>query len=121
MLSLFRRSPSAKSLLAQLVLPDDSHGPLLIEIQSCLSRPAFAESKHVHLILTLLISSLNYFTRLTVAIVGDILHSRVARSLIHGLTTLGAPEVRVIGPQTLLPSGVEALGVASCSTTCAPG
>jgi aspartate carbamoyltransferase catalytic subunit len=51
------------------------------------------------------------FTRLTVAIVGDILHSRVARSLIHGLTTLGAPEVRVIGPQTLLPTGVEALGV----------
>jgi aspartate carbamoyltransferase catalytic subunit len=46
-----------------------------------------------------------------VAIVGDILHSRVARSLIHGLTTLGAAEVRVIGPQTLLPSGVEALGV----------
>jgi aspartate carbamoyltransferase catalytic subunit len=51
------------------------------------------------------------FTRLTVAIVGDVLHSRVARSLIHGLTTLGAPEVRVIGPQTLIPSGVEALGV----------
>ncbi|HKQ27474.1 MAG TPA: aspartate carbamoyltransferase catalytic subunit [Burkholderiales bacterium] len=51
------------------------------------------------------------FTRLTVAIVGDILHSRVARSLIHGLTTLGVPEVRVIGPQTLLPTGVEALGV----------
>ena len=51
------------------------------------------------------------FTRLTVAIVGDILHSRVARSLIHGLTTLGVPEVRVIGPQTLLPAGVEALGV----------
>jgi len=51
------------------------------------------------------------FTRLRVAIVGDILHSRVARSLIHGLTTLGTPEVRVIGPQTLLPTGVEALGV----------
>jgi aspartate carbamoyltransferase catalytic subunit len=51
------------------------------------------------------------FTRLTVAIVGDVLHSRVARSLIHGLTTLGAPEVRVIAPQTLLPAGVEALGV----------
>ncbi len=51
------------------------------------------------------------FTRLTVAIVGDVLHSRVARSLIHGLTTLGTPEVRVIGPQTLLPTGVEALGV----------
>src|SRR2546430_3159653 len=51
------------------------------------------------------------FSRLTVAIIGDVLHSRVARSLIHGLTTLGAPEVRVIGPQTLLPAGVEALGV----------
>ncbi|HJV12222.1 MAG TPA: aspartate carbamoyltransferase catalytic subunit, partial [Burkholderiales bacterium] len=51
------------------------------------------------------------FAALTVAIVGDILHSRVARSLIHGLTTLGVPEVRVIGPQTLLPTGVEALGV----------
>jgi len=51
------------------------------------------------------------FSRLTVAIVGDILHSRVARSLIHGLTTLGTPEVRVIGPQTLLPAGVESLGV----------
>jgi len=51
------------------------------------------------------------FSGLTVAIVGDVLHSRVARSLIHGLTTLGAPEVRVIGPQTLLPAGVEALGV----------
>jgi len=51
------------------------------------------------------------FTQLTVAIVGDVLHSRVARSLIHGLTTLGTPEVRVIGPQTLIPAGVEALGV----------
>ena len=51
------------------------------------------------------------FIGLTVAIVGDVLHSRVARSLIHGLTTLGAPEVRVIGPQTLMPTGVEALGV----------
>jgi aspartate carbamoyltransferase catalytic subunit len=51
------------------------------------------------------------FARLTVAVVGDILHSRVARSLIHGLTTLGTPEVRVIGPQTLLPAGVESLGV----------
>ncbi|HVB47156.1 MAG TPA: aspartate carbamoyltransferase catalytic subunit [Burkholderiales bacterium] len=51
------------------------------------------------------------FSQLTVAVVGDILHSRVARSLIHGLTTLGVPEVRVIGPQTLLPAGVESLGV----------
>ena len=44
------------------------------------------------------------FRKLTVAIVGDVLHSRVARSLIHGLTTLGTPEVRVIGPRTLLPT-----------------
>ncbi|MFO1413259.1 MAG: aspartate carbamoyltransferase catalytic subunit [Burkholderiales bacterium] len=51
------------------------------------------------------------FHNLRVAIVGDILHSRVARSLIHGLTTLGTPEVRVIGPRTLLPTEVEAMGV----------
>lgn len=51
------------------------------------------------------------FTQLTVAIVGDILHSRVARSDIHALTTLGVPEVRAIGPRTLLPSGLEQLGV----------
>ena len=54
------------------------------------------------------------FTGLTVAIVGDILHSRVARSLIHGLTTMGTPEVRVVGPQTLLPTAVESLGVRVC-------
>jgi aspartate carbamoyltransferase catalytic subunit len=48
---------------------------------------------------------------LTVAIVGDILHSRVARSEIHALNTLGAREVRVIGPRTLLPAAVESLGV----------
>ncbi|GAA4342197.1 aspartate carbamoyltransferase catalytic subunit [Pigmentiphaga soli] len=51
------------------------------------------------------------FTGLTVAIVGDILHSRVARSDIHALTTLGVPEVRAIGPLTLLPSGLEQMGV----------
>jgi aspartate carbamoyltransferase catalytic subunit len=51
------------------------------------------------------------FSRLSVAVVGDILHSRVARSLIHALTTLGTPDVRAIGPQTLLPTGVEQLGV----------
>jgi len=51
------------------------------------------------------------FTKLTVAIVGDILHSRVARSQIHALTTLGVPEVRVIAPKTLLPTSVERLGV----------
>jgi len=51
------------------------------------------------------------FRNLTVAIVGDVLHSRVARSLIHGLTTMGAAEVRAIGPQTLLPTAVEKMGV----------
>src|SRR5215218_6250668 len=51
------------------------------------------------------------FRALTVAIVGDVLHSRVARSLIHGLTTLGTAEVRAIGPRTLLPAAVEAMGV----------
>jgi len=51
------------------------------------------------------------FTNLSVAIVGDVLHSRVARSFIHALTTLGTPDVRVIGPRTLLPAGVEQLGV----------
>ena len=51
------------------------------------------------------------FTQLRVAIVGDILHSRVARSQINALTTLGVPELRVIGPKTLLPSNVENLGV----------
>lgn len=48
---------------------------------------------------------------LRVAIIGDILHSRVARSEIHALTTLGVPEIRVIAPKTLLPAHVEKLGV----------
>lgn len=51
------------------------------------------------------------FSTLKVAIVGDILHSRVARSQIQALNTLGAAEVRVIAPKTLLPADVESLGV----------
>jgi len=51
------------------------------------------------------------FTSLVVAVVGDILHSRVARSQLHALTTLGVPEVRVIAPKTLLPAEVERMGV----------
>jgi len=51
------------------------------------------------------------FAPLTVAIVGDILHSRVARSQIHALTTLGVSELRVVAPRTLIPADVEALGV----------
>ncbi|WP_210398114.1 aspartate carbamoyltransferase catalytic subunit [Motiliproteus sediminis] len=54
------------------------------------------------------------FSQLKVAIVGDILHSRVARSQIHVLNTLGAGEVRVVGPKTLLPKYIETLGVTVC-------
>jgi aspartate carbamoyltransferase catalytic subunit len=46
---------------------------------------------------------------LTIAIVGDISHSRVARSNIYGLTTMGA-KVRVCGPPTMVPPGIERLG-----------
>lgn len=51
------------------------------------------------------------FTRLRVAIVGDILHSRVARSQIHALNMLNTGEIRVIAPRTLLPVAIENLGV----------
>jgi len=51
------------------------------------------------------------FTKLRVAIVGDIMHSRVARSQIHALNTLGVPEIRVIAPNTLIPPGTESLGI----------
>jgi aspartate carbamoyltransferase catalytic subunit len=51
------------------------------------------------------------FTGLRIALVGDILHSRVARSNIHALTTLGVPDVRAVGPATLLPGGLESMGV----------
>jgi len=44
------------------------------------------------------------FSNLRVAIIGDILHSRVARSQIQALNTLGAAEIRVIAPKTLLPA-----------------
>ena len=47
---------------------------------------------------------------LTVAICGDVLHSRVARSNIHCLNKLGA-RVRVVAPSTLLPTGIENFGV----------
>ncbi len=52
---------------------------------------------------------------LKVAIVGDIAHSRVARSDIWGLTKMGA-EVRLAGPATLLPAAAEALPVRVCPT-----
>mgnify|MGYP006138312427 FL=1 len=51
------------------------------------------------------------FENLRVAIVGDVLNSRVARSEIHALSTLGVLEIRIIAPQTLIPKDVEKLGV----------
>lgn len=51
------------------------------------------------------------FDQLKVAIIGDIKHSRVARSDIVALKTLGCPDVRVIAPRTLLPAGIEQFGV----------
>ena len=54
------------------------------------------------------------FTKLTVAIVGDIVHSRVARSDIHALTTLGVPEIRAVGPKTLVPGDLKDMGVRVC-------
>ncbi len=49
---------------------------------------------------------------LTVAIVGDIRHSRVARSAYHALTTLGVAELRVVAPPALLPGDDEFRGCA---------
>ncbi|WP_431260647.1 aspartate carbamoyltransferase catalytic subunit [Roseateles chitinivorans] len=54
------------------------------------------------------------FSNLTVAIVGDIVHSRVARSDIHALTTLGVPEIRAVGPKTLVPGDLKDMGVRVC-------
>ena len=51
---------------------------------------------------------------LVVAIVGDIVHSRVARSDIHALTTLGVPEIRAVGPKTLVPGDLKEMGVRVC-------
>jgi len=50
------------------------------------------------------------FGRLRVAIVGDILHSRVARSQIHALNLLNTGEVRIVAPRTLMPAHAESLG-----------
>ncbi|MBZ9681187.1 MULTISPECIES: aspartate carbamoyltransferase catalytic subunit [unclassified Mesorhizobium] len=52
-------------------------------------------------------------SKLIVAICGDILHSRVARSNIMLLNALGA-QIRVVAPSTLLPSGIDRMGVIVC-------
>ncbi len=54
------------------------------------------------------------FTNLSVAIVGDIVHSRVARSDINALATLGVPDIRAVGPKTLVPGDLNEMGVRVC-------
>ncbi|WP_457444802.1 aspartate carbamoyltransferase catalytic subunit [Roseateles sp. P5_E4] len=54
------------------------------------------------------------FRNLTVSIVGDIVHSRVARSDIHALNILGVPEIRAVGPKTLVPGDLRDMGVRVC-------
>lgn len=51
------------------------------------------------------------FSSLRIAIVGDVLHSRVARSNIDALSTLGVKEIRLLAPRTLLPADASSLGV----------
>ena len=51
------------------------------------------------------------FDQLAVAIVGDVLHSRVARSEISALKKLNVPDIRIISPKTMIPTGLEDLGV----------
>ena len=51
------------------------------------------------------------FENLKVAIIGDVIHSRVAKSNIYGLATLGCKDIRVIGPESLLPSNLDMQGV----------
>lgn len=51
------------------------------------------------------------FEELSVVIIGDIKHSRVARSDISALQTLGVKDIRVVAPRTLLPKGIERYGV----------
>jgi aspartate carbamoyltransferase catalytic subunit len=54
------------------------------------------------------------FTNLSVAVVGDIVHSRVARSDIHALSILGVPDIRAVGPKTLVPGDLREMGVRVC-------
>ena len=52
------------------------------------------------------------FDNLSVAIVGDIKHSRVARSEIHALSTLGVPDIRLVGPSEFMPTDMDQLDLA---------
>jgi len=64
--------------------------------------------------------SLGRLEGLHVAIVGDVLHSRVARSLIEGLALVGA-RTTLVGPPTLIPRGIEAMGCEVSSEIAAIG
>jgi aspartate carbamoyltransferase catalytic subunit len=55
------------------------------------------------------------FAGLAVAIVGDIRHSRVARSAWHALHTLGVTDLRIVAPPALMPAPVEFAGVTRCT------
>lgn len=56
------------------------------------------------------------FEDLVVAIVGDIRHSRVARSAYHGLRAMGIGEIRLVGPQVLLPEPEDMIDTTRCAT-----
>lgn len=56
------------------------------------------------------------FENLKIAIVGDVAHSRVARSLIQGLQIMGAEDIRVIAPKSFVPEDADALGITVFST-----
>jgi aspartate carbamoyltransferase catalytic subunit len=55
-------------------------------------------------------------TNIAATLVGDVLHSGVARSVIHAMTTLGVPEVRAAAPRSLLPEGLAQLGARACAS-----
>lgn len=63
-----------------------------------------------------MLASKQDLTNLAVTLVGDVRHSRLARSAIHALTTLGVPEVRAAAPRSLLPEGLAQLGVRACAS-----
>lgn len=53
------------------------------------------------------------FEKLSIAIVGDIKHSRVARSNLHALMALGVPDIRIIAPESLLPDDLDSFKVST--------
>jgi aspartate carbamoyltransferase catalytic subunit len=92
--------------------------PLVVARHSDAAVVNAGDGKHQHptqalLDLFTMRETLGRLEGLHVAIVGDVLHSRVARSLIQALALVGA-RTTLVGPPTLLPRGIEALG---CETT----